>query len=622
LISKHNLFMRSPKSDVESQPTIRGDCTHEHDPFAVRSGKVLNWRNVEMSIKNRGEKDNVSILKNVWGEVPPGKVCAIMGPSGAGKTSLLNILSGRSRTRKNVVVSQDMRFDNYAVNPTDTKMKKQIAFVEQHDGLQQTSTPREAINFSARLRLPRSISDSDVTKLTNRMITELGLNSCADTVIGGQLIRGISGGERKRTSVGVELVVKPGVIFLDEPTSGLDSYSALRIVQVLKKVATSGASVLLTIHQPASEVFNSFDHLLLLNKGRIMFQGELKTMPQYFADRGYPLPINTNPSDWIMYIAQTVDEKDLETSFFLSENTQIESEIKVPSDIENKRSSNGEQRVSYGTEIKLLFKREFNNILRDKSLLAGRLMITGSLATILSCIFVGVGKADNSDSTQFNSHFGISILVCIQSMFGTGAPTLLSFPAERPVFLREYATNHYSIFTYMLSRLFVEAFITFIQITTLVTITHWTIGFQINFFLELAICYGLAMSSTALAVMLGCAVEEVKTAAEFLPLLYVPQMLFAGFFVATSLIPKWLRWAQYLCSLTYAVRLFVGLEFKDCGYESPIGSTIPTNCERVFASNEINPDHFWLYALTLFALFVFFRSVALILLMKKATKYY
>jgi len=345
-ITNFNLFMRSPNSDAESQPTIHGDRTHEHDLFAVRSGKLLNWRNVEMSIKKKGEKNNVSILKNVWGEVPPGKVCAIMGPSGAGKTSLLNILSGRSRTRKNVIVSQDMRFDNYTVNPTDTKMKMQIAFVEQHDGLQQTSTPREAIKFSARLRLPRSISDNDVTKLTNTMLTELGLNSCADTVIGGQLIRGISGGERKRTSVGVELVVKPGLIFLDEPTSGLDSYSALRIVQVLKKVATSGASVLLTIHQPASEVFNSFDHLLLLNKGRIMFQGNLNTMPQYFADRGHPLPINTNPADWVMYIAQTVDEKDLEESFFLSESAQIESEIKVPSDIENKRSGNGEHRVS------------------------------------------------------------------------------------------------------------------------------------------------------------------------------------------------------------------------------------------------------------------------------------
>jgi len=172
----------------------------------------------------------------------------------------------------------------------------------------------------------------------------------------------------------------------------------------------------------------------------------------------------------------------------------------------------------------------------------------------------------------------------------------------------------------MLSRLFVEAFVTFFQITVLVAVTHWTVGFQINFFLELAICYGLAMASTAIAVMLGCAVEEIKTGAELLPLLYVPQMLFAGFFVSTSLIPSWLRWAQYLCSLTYAVRLFVGFEFQNCGYESPIG--VPTNCDRIFTSNEINPDHFARYALMLLSIFISFRVTAIILLIKKAKEFY
>ena len=95
------------------------------------------------------------------------------------------------------------------------------------------------------------------------MLAELGLTSCADAIIGGALIKGVSGGERKRTSVGVELVVKPAICFLDEPTSGLDSYSALAVCQVLKKVAKAGASVLFTIHQPSSEIFNSFDHLFL-----------------------------------------------------------------------------------------------------------------------------------------------------------------------------------------------------------------------------------------------------------------------------------------------------------------------------------------------------------------------
>ena len=130
-----------------------------------------------------------------------------MGSSGAGKTSLLNILSGRVRMSGRIKVVADVRLDNYTVNPTSIKVRKSIAFVAQDDSIQSTATPREAIKFSAKLRLPRSTTDASIDQLVNRMISELGLESCADTIVGGPLIKGISGGERKRTSVGVELVV-------------------------------------------------------------------------------------------------------------------------------------------------------------------------------------------------------------------------------------------------------------------------------------------------------------------------------------------------------------------------------------------------------------------------------
>lgn len=228
------------------------------------------------------------------------RLLAIMGPSGAGKTSLLNVLAGRASSNGPITIGSDLRLNNYAVDPTNMKVRKLIAFVAQDDSLQVTSTPRESIRFSAKLRLPRSTTDHQLEKLTNRMITELGLTACADTMVGGELIKGISGGERKRTSVGVELVVKPALVFLDEPTSGLDSYSAVQLCQVLKKVANAGSSVLFTIHQPSSEIFNSFDNLILMRKGRVMYQGPVADVPAYFADRGHPSPPHYNPADWVM----------------------------------------------------------------------------------------------------------------------------------------------------------------------------------------------------------------------------------------------------------------------------------------------------------------------------------
>jgi len=223
-----------------------------------------------------------------------------MGASGAGKTSLLAVLAGQIQSNRKLRVETDIRLDNYVVDPTNMNVRQSIAFVAQDDTLPSTATPREAIRFSAKLRLPRSMTEHELDQLTNRILMELGLVSCADTLVGGALIKGISGGERKRTSVGVELVTKPALVFLDEPTSGLDSFSALQCCEVLKKVSMSGASVLLTIHQPASDIFENIDHLVLMNKGRVMYHGAVKDIPDYFGDRGNPVPRNYNPADWII----------------------------------------------------------------------------------------------------------------------------------------------------------------------------------------------------------------------------------------------------------------------------------------------------------------------------------
>ena len=150
-----------------------------------------------------------------------------------------------------------------------------------------------------------------------------------------------------------------------------------------------------------------------------------------------------------------------------------------------------------------------------------------------------------------------------------------------------------------------------------VVITYFMIGFQSNFGVFLLVCYALAMASTAIAVLLGCSVEDPKLAQEMLPILFVPQMLFAGFFVAPSLIPVWLRWAQYLCSLTYAVRLVLVAEFSDCtpGAEQE-------SCEKLIDNIGANEDDVWWYWLVLAGLFVVFRLGAVTVLRSKATKFY
>ena len=335
-----------------------------------------------------------------------------------------------------LTITADVRLNNYEVEPTNVHVRQQIAFVAQDDSLQITATPREAIRFSAKLRLPRSMTDEEIDKLTERMLQELGLLQCADTIVGGALLKGISGGERKRTSVGVELVVKPALVFLDEPTSGLDSFSAMQLVKVLKKVATAGASVLFTIHQPSSDVFNSFDQLILMNGGEVMGSGSIDEMETFFAERGHPVPNHYNPADWMMVrswldvcfiiiklrahwkclplfiskdVAQTVSKDELVVSGFFPEDqrsvgTALQTSKSDAVDILGRtivgtmfeQATNGkpadQRHVSFGTQVAILLEREWKNIVRNKTVLAARYMYTTMMSFLVGVIFWDVGS--------------------------------------------------------------------------------------------------------------------------------------------------------------------------------------------------------------------------------------
>lgn len=341
----------------------------------------------------------------------------------------MNILAGRASSRGRISISADIRLNNYSVDPCKIEVRQHIAFVAQDDSLQVTATPREAIRFSAKLRLPRSTKESQLDKLTERMLSELGLSECADTIIGGELIKGISGGERKRTSVGVELVTKPALVFLDEPTSGLDSFSAVQLCQVLKKVANAGASVLFTIHQPSSEIFNSFDHLILLNKGRCMYQGSVANVPDYFGERGQPCPSHYNPADWIMSVAQSVSMEDLnKANFFPQDDRSIEDPFEPDSSrnalgmtITKRRSSvNGaayydENPPGLATQSKMLFEREYKNLKRDTTSVAARFSITIFLSVLVGTLFLNVGETSPLVPINLQSHFGALIMVMVSS---------------------------------------------------------------------------------------------------------------------------------------------------------------------------------------------------------------
>uniref|UniRef100_A0A8C6NNW7 ATP-binding cassette sub-family G member 2-like n=1 Tax=Nothobranchius furzeri TaxID=105023 RepID=A0A8C6NNW7_NOTFU len=237
------------------------------------------------------------ILKDVSGIMKPG-MNAIMGATGSGKTSLLDVIAGRKNPA-------GLRQGHVLVNGrlVTSDLRLSSAYVVQDDILMGTLSVRENLMFSANLRLnPKRYSSSDKTSRVEAVVEDLGLTDCADTKIGTEFLRGVSGGERKRCSIGMELITSPSLLFLDEPTTGLDSNTANCIIGLLHKLSRRGKTVIFSIHQPRYSIFKLFDHLTLMHKGEIVYAGAADHALEYFTDLGYQIEAFNNPADFFMDI--------------------------------------------------------------------------------------------------------------------------------------------------------------------------------------------------------------------------------------------------------------------------------------------------------------------------------
>jgi len=336
----------------------------------------------------------------------------------------------------------------------------------QDDALMATATPREALMFSANMRLPPDTPRETLVSVVDNLLEELGLMVCADVIIGGALIKGISGGQRKRTSVGVEVITNPEVcavcscllkhleiyhlfllvlvssqlLFLDEPTTGLDSHSASNLVHLLKLIsAKNNSAILCTIHQPSSEVFALFDIVIFMKAGRIFYQGPVSRINTYYAEHDRPVPENFNPADFVMNLSQALSGDELEKLFLPIPDFAL---------LEQGSSQRREEeqlefhvQSSFGKQMVQIAWREAVNTKRDVAALVTRFSVTIILNLLFGLIFLNVGGKSNADSSNINAHTGGILMAMVSSVFGAAQPIMLNFPFERPMFLREATTG-------------------------------------------------------------------------------------------------------------------------------------------------------------------------------------
>lgn len=616
--------------EVESIPArSQSNVNALSDPFAQRPGRTLTWSDISMSV-NPKHGEEKKILDSISGSINPQALSAIMGHSGAGKTSLLNVLAGKAITSGTISVSRKMTLDDVEIDPTSIAVKRKIAFVAQCDTLLSTATPREAIAFSARLRLDKDITDTELDALVDRILKELRLDHVADSLTGGETFRGLSGGEMRRLSLGIELVVRPSILFCDEVTSGLDSHNAAAVMEVLKQVATCGASVLMTIHQPNSKVFNLIDHLILMNRGRCMYQGRVDEIPEHFALRGYEVPPNYNPADWILEVSQTRPLEELSDAGFFGNESQNEANEKTDkaddssggpsttvglgaSDSEHRTQQSSQffsakggfggsmiagsilggmaakgsvigsmlslmmpelrrlsifdtiegNRVSLFTEVKVQVIRDLQRLARDGRSMMLRFIIVVCASVVIGIAFVGAANDSLESQSTFTSHVGAMYFLIMANMMALQL-IMLDQIEGRPIFVREFETDHFRMISYAISKMIVEAVTMFFTVLLMLLIVYWAIGLEGRFWYWLLAMYTFAMIMASTGIALAAWTTDPRDAKELIPMTLLPQILVSGFFISTDSLPIFLRWTQWIFPLTYAFRLILAEEFSFC----------------------------------------------------------
>ncbi|KAL8516650.1 hypothetical protein ACS0TY_015055 [Phlomoides rotata] len=271
-LSFSGIISMAADTDLKARPTIE-----------------LSFKDLTITLKNKHKH----LMRRVTGKIEAGRISAVMGPSGAGKTTFLSAVTGKIRgcniTGSILINGKPDSIHSY---------KKIVGFVPQDDIVHGNLTVEENLRFSARCRLSEDMLKADKVLVVERVIESLGLQAVRDSLVGTVEKRGISGGQRKRVNVGLEMVMEPSLLILDEPTSGLDSSSSNLLIKALKREALEGVSICMVVHQPSYALYKKFDDLILLAKGGLtVYHGPVKKVEEYFESFGITVPDRVNPPD-------------------------------------------------------------------------------------------------------------------------------------------------------------------------------------------------------------------------------------------------------------------------------------------------------------------------------------
>jgi ABC-type multidrug transport system ATPase subunit len=421
------------------------DASAGKEMMAVRSAEEfrsiairLEGYGLDLEKRSMRSRTNKTILNPLTADFQPGTMNVIMGPSGSGKTSLLNSMAGRLRDD---LTTRYKRFGNMTFNglaPSEDVVHAICSFVTQDDdALLASLTVRETLRYAAGLRLPKWMSKQGKIQKAEEILLKMGLKDCADNLVGNDLIKGISGGEKRRVTIAVQILTEPRILLLDEPLSGLDAFTALSIMDVLRALANEGRTLVVTIHQPRSDLFAHFGNILLLARGgHPVYAGPAREMLTHFASQGYHCPQHVNPADFALdLITVDLQHESREAASRAKVRRLIESwttdrfpaartgSITTPAEL----GSLAREPASFTSSFSILIRRTTKNFFRQPDLLIARIMQVVGMGIVLALFFAPL----KNDYYYVQNRLGF--LVEIAPLYFVGSTFT---PASSAIYLR------------------------------------------------------------------------------------------------------------------------------------------------------------------------------------------
>ena len=589
---------------------------------------TLEWKNIDFTIqlnkssrfrpkKNDDHENTRKLLCDVSGIARPGELLAIMGSSGAGKTTLLNSLAGRIRVKTGDELCGSVRVNG---KPRDSRWRRTAGYVEQFDLMYGLLTVQETIQFAADFKLPRDVTPGEKRAIVDQVVDLLGLTAVRHSRIGEETKRGISGGEKKRVAIGIELVTFPGLLFLDEPTTGLDSTTAQNLIETLRGIAKkTSMTIILTIHQPRASILNLFTRIIFMSQGKLIFDGTMDACLRHFKQvLDVQCPEHENPADFVMDLLtvkpndpssgervkllqdrwQEIQQNEANGNNGYSEpsSDNTNSSTDNTNNTERNESTDNDHMLitmrsqslesqpnpneqenhltwpnNRAEEFALLLKRNFILTFRDRLSLIATLVQTVFISLLLSFVFFQL----NDDFGGVQGRLGLLFFISINIVFTTVNVLLSIFAIDRAILLRERSGATYRVFPSYSAKfisLLPQSFVFLMLFAIpLYFITGLTMPFD-RFLVFLLMLSALRLAAICMDLCIASVSPTVQISEIIGPLVIVVLLIFGGNLANSNTITWILRWIQYISMIFYTYQALAQNEFNGNFYGVQDGS--------------------------------------------------